>query len=145
MRFSVALCSVLEPCVGKAGTCCTDQLFKFMQCCRSVPENSVLLYAPQEVIAGKEIWCIWRPIQPVPIRIQKVLRETHDNTTERHYGVMKPLRKTRERFYWDRRRKMVQRVPNMRSPKRTQKRTGKVSDWTVSSGDAFWSNAVNAL
>ncbi|GBO45639.1 hypothetical protein AVEN_139022-1 [Araneus ventricosus] len=35
-------------------------------------------------------------------RIQEVLRETHDNTSGRHFGVMKTLRKTRERFYWDR-------------------------------------------
>ncbi|GBN42883.1 hypothetical protein AVEN_85638-1 [Araneus ventricosus] len=35
-------------------------------------------------------------------RIQEVLRETHDNTIGRHSGVMKTLRKTRERFYWDR-------------------------------------------
>ncbi|GBL89122.1 hypothetical protein AVEN_141247-1 [Araneus ventricosus] len=35
-------------------------------------------------------------------RIQEVLRETHDKTSGRHFGVMKTLRKTRERFYWDR-------------------------------------------
>ncbi|GBL73296.1 hypothetical protein AVEN_175240-1 [Araneus ventricosus] len=35
-------------------------------------------------------------------RIQEVLRETHDNTSGRNFGVMKTLRKTRERFYWDR-------------------------------------------
>ncbi|GBM80743.1 hypothetical protein AVEN_96412-1, partial [Araneus ventricosus] len=35
-------------------------------------------------------------------RIQEVLRETHDNTSGRHFGVMKTLRKTRARFYWDR-------------------------------------------
>ncbi|GBN71700.1 hypothetical protein AVEN_10182-1 [Araneus ventricosus] len=34
-------------------------------------------------------------------RIQEVLRETHDNTSGRHFGIMKTLRKTRERFYWD--------------------------------------------
>ncbi|GBL53910.1 hypothetical protein AVEN_175751-1, partial [Araneus ventricosus] len=41
-------------------------------------------------------------------RIQEVLRETHDNTSGRHFGVMKTLRKTRERFYWDRLRADVE-------------------------------------
>ncbi|GBN04159.1 hypothetical protein AVEN_119023-1 [Araneus ventricosus] len=35
-------------------------------------------------------------------RIQEVLREIHDSTSGRHFGIMKPLRKTRERFFWDR-------------------------------------------
>ncbi|GBM80748.1 hypothetical protein AVEN_96414-1 [Araneus ventricosus] len=35
-------------------------------------------------------------------RIQKVLRETHDSASGGHFGVMKTLSKTRERFYWDR-------------------------------------------
>ncbi|GBM31847.1 hypothetical protein AVEN_56942-1 [Araneus ventricosus] len=37
-------------------------------------------------------------------RIKEVLRETHDNTSGRHFGVMK----TRERFYWDRLRADVE-------------------------------------
>ncbi|GBL98624.1 hypothetical protein AVEN_139300-1 [Araneus ventricosus] len=41
-------------------------------------------------------------------RIQEVLRETHDNTSGRHFGVMKTSRKTRERFYWDRLRADVE-------------------------------------
>ncbi|GBM71640.1 hypothetical protein AVEN_269192-1 [Araneus ventricosus] len=41
-------------------------------------------------------------------RSQEVLRETHDNTSGRHFGVMKTLRKTRERFYWDRLRADVE-------------------------------------
>ncbi|GBM14823.1 hypothetical protein AVEN_36688-1 [Araneus ventricosus] len=41
-------------------------------------------------------------------RIQEVLRETHDNTSGRHFGIMKTLRKTRERFYWDRLRADVE-------------------------------------
>ncbi|GBM09108.1 hypothetical protein AVEN_5290-1 [Araneus ventricosus] len=41
-------------------------------------------------------------------RIQEVLRETHDKTSGRHFGVMKTLRKTRERFYWDRLRSDVE-------------------------------------
>ncbi|GBN56996.1 Transposon Ty3-I Gag-Pol polyprotein [Araneus ventricosus] len=35
-------------------------------------------------------------------RIQEVLRETHDSASGGHFGVMKTLSKTRERFYWDR-------------------------------------------
>ncbi|GBM75433.1 hypothetical protein AVEN_188788-1 [Araneus ventricosus] len=35
------------------------------------------------------------------IRIQEVLRESHDDTSGRHFGVMKTLHKTQERFYWD--------------------------------------------
>ncbi|GBL92594.1 hypothetical protein AVEN_123772-2 [Araneus ventricosus] len=41
-------------------------------------------------------------------RIQEVLREAHDNTSGRHFGVMKTLRKTRERFYSDRLRADVE-------------------------------------
>ncbi|GBN28822.1 hypothetical protein AVEN_182226-1 [Araneus ventricosus] len=41
-------------------------------------------------------------------RIQEVLRDTQDNTSGRHFGVMKTLRKTRERFYWDRLRDDVE-------------------------------------
>ncbi|GBN78876.1 hypothetical protein AVEN_11463-1 [Araneus ventricosus] len=41
-------------------------------------------------------------------RIQEVLRETHGNTSGRHFGVMKTLRKKRERFYWDRLRADVE-------------------------------------
>ncbi|GBN60826.1 hypothetical protein AVEN_33060-1 [Araneus ventricosus] len=41
-------------------------------------------------------------------RIQEVLQETHDNTSGRHFGVMKTLRKTREQFYWDRLRADVE-------------------------------------
>ncbi|GBL87992.1 hypothetical protein AVEN_133667-1 [Araneus ventricosus] len=41
-------------------------------------------------------------------RIQEVLRETHDNTSGRHFGIMKTLRKTRGRFYWDRLRADVE-------------------------------------
>ncbi|GBN80210.1 hypothetical protein AVEN_273284-1 [Araneus ventricosus] len=35
-------------------------------------------------------------------RIQEVLREIHDHTSGRHFGVMKTLRKIRKQFYWDR-------------------------------------------
>ncbi|GBN46038.1 hypothetical protein AVEN_86405-1 [Araneus ventricosus] len=41
-------------------------------------------------------------------RIQEVLRETHDNTSGRHSGIMKTLLKTREQFYWDRLRANVE-------------------------------------
>ncbi|GBM65530.1 hypothetical protein AVEN_83382-1 [Araneus ventricosus] len=35
-------------------------------------------------------------------RIQEVLREIHDSRSGKHFGVMKTLLKTRERFYWNR-------------------------------------------
>ncbi|GBM95150.1 Transposon Ty3-G Gag-Pol polyprotein, partial [Araneus ventricosus] len=43
----------------------------------------------------------WQLILPKS-RIQEVLRETHDSASGGHFGVMKTLSKTRERFYWDR-------------------------------------------
>ncbi|GBM40817.1 Retrovirus-related Pol polyprotein from transposon 412 [Araneus ventricosus] len=45
--------------------------------------------------------CRWQLILPKS-RIQEVLRETHDSASGGHFGVMKTLSKTRERFYWDR-------------------------------------------
>ncbi|GBM50992.1 hypothetical protein AVEN_199763-1 [Araneus ventricosus] len=63
--------------------------------------------------------CRWQLILPKS-RIQEVLRETHDRASGGHFGVMKTLSKTGDRFYWDRRRKQVQRMPRLRSPKRTQ-------------------------
>ncbi|GBN71661.1 hypothetical protein AVEN_60420-1 [Araneus ventricosus] len=41
-------------------------------------------------------------------RIPEVLRETHDSASGGHFGVMKTLSKTRERFYWDRLRADVE-------------------------------------
>ncbi|GBN96832.1 hypothetical protein AVEN_68400-1 [Araneus ventricosus] len=41
-------------------------------------------------------------------RIQEVLREIQDNTSGRHFGVIKTLHKTRKRFYWDRLRADVE-------------------------------------
>ncbi|GBN62963.1 hypothetical protein AVEN_38514-1 [Araneus ventricosus] len=41
-------------------------------------------------------------------RTQVVLREIHDNTSGRHFGVIKILRKTQERFYRDRLRANVE-------------------------------------
>ncbi|GBM99991.1 hypothetical protein AVEN_77589-1 [Araneus ventricosus] len=35
-------------------------------------------------------------------RIQEVLQETHDSASRGHFGIMKTLRRIRERFYWDR-------------------------------------------
>ncbi|GBM10397.1 hypothetical protein AVEN_182440-1 [Araneus ventricosus] len=35
-------------------------------------------------------------------RIQEVLQETHDSASGGHFGIMKTLRRIRERFYWDR-------------------------------------------
>ncbi|GBL81222.1 Transposon Ty3-I Gag-Pol polyprotein [Araneus ventricosus] len=51
--------------------------------------------------------CRWQLILPKS-RIQEVLRETHDSTSGGHFGVMKTLSKTRERFYWDRLRADVE-------------------------------------
>ncbi|GBN25219.1 hypothetical protein AVEN_211696-1, partial [Araneus ventricosus] len=52
--------------------------------------------------------CRWQLILPKS-RIQEVLRETHDSASGGHFGVMKTLSKTRERFYWDRLRADVER------------------------------------
>ncbi|KAF8789953.1 Gypsy retrotransposon integrase-like protein 1 [Argiope bruennichi] len=43
----------------------------------------------------------WQLILPKS-RIPEVLRETHDSPSRGHFGVMKTMSKTRERFYWDR-------------------------------------------
>ncbi|GBM90897.1 Retrovirus-related Pol polyprotein from transposon 412 [Araneus ventricosus] len=51
--------------------------------------------------------CRWQLILPKH-RIQEVLRETHDSASGGHFGVMKALSKTRERFYWDRLRDDVE-------------------------------------
>ncbi|GBN85459.1 Transposon Ty3-I Gag-Pol polyprotein [Araneus ventricosus] len=51
--------------------------------------------------------CRWQLILPKS-RIQEVLRETHDSASGVHFGVMKTLSKTRERFYWDRLRADVE-------------------------------------
>ncbi|GBM42499.1 hypothetical protein AVEN_80017-1 [Araneus ventricosus] len=41
----------------------------------------------------------WQLILPKS-RIPEVLRETHDSASGGHFGIMKTLNKTRERFYW---------------------------------------------
>ncbi|GBM46593.1 hypothetical protein AVEN_95591-1 [Araneus ventricosus] len=51
--------------------------------------------------------CRWQLILPKS-RILEVLRETHDSASGGHFGVMKTLSKTRERFYWDRLRADVE-------------------------------------
>ncbi|GBM31585.1 Transposon Ty3-G Gag-Pol polyprotein, partial [Araneus ventricosus] len=51
--------------------------------------------------------CRWQLILPKS-RIPEVLRETHDSASGGHFGVMKTLSKTRERFYWDRLRADVE-------------------------------------
>ncbi|GBM66543.1 Retrovirus-related Pol polyprotein from transposon 297 [Araneus ventricosus] len=51
--------------------------------------------------------CRWQLILPKS-RIPEVLRETHDNASGGHFGVMKTLSKTRERFYWYRLRADVE-------------------------------------
>ncbi|GBM94107.1 hypothetical protein AVEN_237382-1 [Araneus ventricosus] len=44
--------------------------------------------------------CRWHLILPKS-RIKEVLQETHDNASGGRFGVMKTLRRIRERFYWD--------------------------------------------
>ncbi|GBN81789.1 Retrovirus-related Pol polyprotein from transposon 297, partial [Araneus ventricosus] len=51
--------------------------------------------------------CRWQLILPKS-RIPEFLRETHDSASGGHFGVMKTLSKTRERFYWDRLRADVE-------------------------------------
>nr|GBM72566.1 hypothetical protein AVEN_139093-1 [Araneus ventricosus] len=51
--------------------------------------------------------CQWQLILPRS-RIQEVLQETHDSTSGGHFGIMKTLRRIRERFYWDRLRADVE-------------------------------------
>ncbi|GBM39276.1 Transposon Ty3-I Gag-Pol polyprotein [Araneus ventricosus] len=51
--------------------------------------------------------CRWQLILPKS-RIPEVLRQTHDSASGGHFGVMKTLSKTRERFYWDRLRDDVE-------------------------------------
>ncbi|GBM32909.1 Retrovirus-related Pol polyprotein from transposon 412 [Araneus ventricosus] len=64
-----------------------------------------VLYCKWESDDGS--FCRWQLILP-KTRIQKVLRETHDSASGGHFGVMKTLSKTRERFYWDRLRADVE-------------------------------------
>ncbi|GBL79105.1 hypothetical protein AVEN_92359-1 [Araneus ventricosus] len=51
--------------------------------------------------------CRWQLILPKS-RIQKVLQKTHYIASREHFGVMKTLRRIRERFYWDRLRTDVE-------------------------------------
>ncbi|GBM51974.1 hypothetical protein AVEN_45880-1 [Araneus ventricosus] len=51
--------------------------------------------------------CQWQLILPRS-RIQEVLQETHDSSSGGHFGIMKTLRRIRERFYWDRLRADVE-------------------------------------
>ncbi|GBM95236.1 Retrovirus-related Pol polyprotein from transposon 297 [Araneus ventricosus] len=64
-----------------------------------------VLYRKWESDGGSS--CRWQLILSKS-RIQEVLRETHDSTSGGHFGVMKTLSKTRERFYWDRLRADVE-------------------------------------
>ncbi|GBM36474.1 Retrovirus-related Pol polyprotein from transposon 412, partial [Araneus ventricosus] len=64
-----------------------------------------LLYLKWESDDGNS--CRWQLILPKS-RIPEVLRETHDSANRGHFGVMKTLSKTRERFYWDRLRADVE-------------------------------------
>ncbi|GBN11088.1 hypothetical protein AVEN_174029-1, partial [Araneus ventricosus] len=51
--------------------------------------------------------CQWQLILPRS-RIQEILQETHDSSSGGHFGIMKTLRRIRERFYWDRLRADVE-------------------------------------
>ncbi|GBO33123.1 Retrovirus-related Pol polyprotein from transposon 297 [Araneus ventricosus] len=64
-----------------------------------------VLYRKWESDGGNS--CRWQLILPKS-RIPEVLRETHDSASGGHFGVMKTLSKTRERFYWDRLRADVE-------------------------------------
>ncbi|GBM13960.1 hypothetical protein AVEN_152386-1 [Araneus ventricosus] len=64
-----------------------------------------VLYRKWESDGGSS--CRWQLIL-LKSRIPEVLRETHDSASGRHFGVMKILSKTRERFYWDRLRADVE-------------------------------------
>ncbi|GBO00095.1 Retrovirus-related Pol polyprotein from transposon 297 [Araneus ventricosus] len=64
-----------------------------------------VLYCKWESDDGSS--CRWQLILPKS-RIQEVLRETHETASGGHFGVMKTLSKTRERFYWDRLRADVE-------------------------------------
>ncbi|GBO17450.1 Transposon Ty3-I Gag-Pol polyprotein [Araneus ventricosus] len=64
-----------------------------------------VLYRRWESDDGRS--CRWQLILPKS-RIPEVLRETHDSASGGHFGVMKTLSKTRERFYWDRLRADVE-------------------------------------
>ncbi|GBN47230.1 hypothetical protein AVEN_5435-1 [Araneus ventricosus] len=44
--------------------------------------------------------CRWQLILPKS-RIHEVLQGTHDSSGGGHFGIMKTLRRIRERFYWD--------------------------------------------
>ncbi|GBO10563.1 hypothetical protein AVEN_49265-1 [Araneus ventricosus] len=83
----------------------------------------------------------YRPqLIPPKSRIQEVLRETQDNTSRRHFGVMKTLRKTRERFYWDQLRVDVEKwckECQACGARRIENIIRKVSNWTDTSRDAF--------
>ncbi|GBN22650.1 hypothetical protein AVEN_237336-1 [Araneus ventricosus] len=66
----------------------------------------------RESPATKRYWALWNSLYlkdgVLYRKIQEVLRETHDNTSGRHFGVVKTVRKTRGRFYWDRLRADVE-------------------------------------
>ncbi|GBM73782.1 Transposon Ty3-I Gag-Pol polyprotein [Araneus ventricosus] len=64
-----------------------------------------VLYRKWESDGGNS--CRWQLNLPKS-RIPEVLRETHDSASGGHFGVMKFLSKTRERFYWDRLRADVE-------------------------------------
>ncbi|GBM71555.1 Retrovirus-related Pol polyprotein from transposon 297 [Araneus ventricosus] len=63
--------------------------------------------------------CRWQLILPKS-KIQEVLREIHDSASGGHFGVMKTLSKTRERFYGIDFAPTSKNDAHLRSPKRMQ-------------------------
>ncbi|GBN84704.1 hypothetical protein AVEN_234630-1 [Araneus ventricosus] len=64
-----------------------------------------VLYSTWESDVGSSFR--WQLILPRS-RIPEVLRQTHESASEGHFGVMKTLCRTSERFYWDRLRTDVE-------------------------------------
>ncbi|GBN01476.1 hypothetical protein AVEN_209205-1, partial [Araneus ventricosus] len=78
---------------------------RYWALCDSLHLKDGVLYRKWESDDGNS--CRWQLILPKS-RIPEVLRETHDSASGGHFGVMKTLSKTRERFYWDRLRADVE-------------------------------------
>ncbi|GBM12089.1 hypothetical protein AVEN_220938-1, partial [Araneus ventricosus] len=78
---------------------------KILRAARSQRVKDGALYRKWENDDGSS--CQWQLILPRS-RIQEVLQETHDSSSGGHFGIMKTLRRIRERFYWDRLRADVE-------------------------------------
>ncbi|GBM79742.1 hypothetical protein AVEN_164483-1 [Araneus ventricosus] len=72
--------------------------------------------------------CRWQLILPKS-KIQGVLQQTRDTASRGHFGVMRTFRKDTECFYWNNSKPSSRNcAESLQSPKKTQNRTGKVSD-----------------